>query len=287
MKIILTGASGLLGREVMHLLSADFTVEGWAFSRAAGLKQINLLEQEHVEEEYYRFQPDIVVHSAAERRPDKMENYPEQSWELNVGVTERIARLCHISAARLIFISTDYVFDGTSPPYSEDSEVNPLNFYGKSKAEAEKVIQKICPESYILRVPILYGPSSDMDESAVTILLKQLKEPETGEVFFDDAAIRYPTLTTDVAKAIRFLIERKGYGIFHYTAEEPFTKYGMAVLMASLLKIGDKQIYPDSNPQTIARRPLNAHLNNTKIRRLGFSHYTPFREGIASVIKMF
>ena len=274
----------------MHLLSSDFTVEGWAFSRAAGGKRINLLEREDVEEAYYRFQPDIVVHSAAERRPDKMENYPEQSWELNVGVPERIARLCSISSARLIFISTDYVFDGTSPPYSENSEINPLNFYGKSKAEAEKVIQEICPESYILRVPILYGPSSDMDESAVTVLLKQLKKPEkpeTGEVFFDDAAIRYPTLTTDVAKAILFLIQRNEHGIFHYTAEEPFTKYGMAVLMASLLKIEDNQIYPDAHPQTGARRPLNAHLNNTKIRRLGFSCYTPFRDGIASVIKGF
>lgn len=285
MRAIVTGASGLLGRELMRILSSDFIVEGWAYRRAENLKRINLFEVEKVEEAFRQFNPDIIIHAAAERRPDNMERYPEQSWELNVGVTERIARLSHSLATKFIFISTDYIFDGTAPSYSEESALNPLNSYGKSKAEAENLIQKTFSQYCILRIPILYGPSTDITESAVTVLLKKLCDPSQKEIFFDDAAIRYPTLTTDVARTIRFLIEKKSSGIYHYTAEEPYTKYGMAVLMASLLKIKDKQIYPDPKPGQGAQRPLNAHLNSTKIRRLGFNKYTQFRVGIESVLQ--
>lgn len=156
---------------------------------------------------------------------------------------------------------------------------------GNLRQRLKILFKKTCLQYCILRIPILYGPSTDITESAVTVLLKKLCDPSQKEIFFDDAAIRYPTLTTDVARTIGFLIEKKSSGIYHYTAEEPYTKYGMAVLMASLLKIKDKQIYPDPEPGQGAQRPLNAHLNSSRIRRLGFNKYTQFRAGIESVLQ--
>ncbi len=286
-RILVTGASGLLGREVMRVLSLRGAVEGWAYRRPANLERVNLLDGEAAATAFRRFRPQIVVHAAAERWPDAMEQNREQAWALNVDVAENLARLAQTVGALFIFISTDYVFDGLSPPYNEQDAPNPLNFYAESKVEAEKGIVNLDSRSCILRIPILYGPSTDIQESSITAMLKLLRDAGDQEVFFDDRDIRYPTYTPDVAEAIRFLIEKEATGIYHYTAEEPFTKYGMVVEIARQSGIPRHRIYPDPNPRSGARRPLNAHLNNTKIRRLGFSRYTRFHEGIASVLRAF
>ena len=286
-KVVVTGASGLLGRELVRVLSESYSVEGWAFSRDRGLKKVDLLDSVQMKEAFKAFSPQVLVHAAAERRPDIMQKYRERSWELNVSSTARLASLCDAHKSLFVFLSTNYIFDGTSPPYTEEAPFNPLNFYGESKAKAEEAVRVNSNHYVILRVPILYGPSCDPDESSVTILIRQFRNQALKEVYFDDASIRYPTLTTDVANTIRALIERDAKGIIHYTGEEAYTKYGMAVIMASCLKTSTATIYPDPKPRKGAPRPLNAHLSNLKIRRLGLSESTPFRQGIASVIQGF
>lgn len=274
-----------MGREVMSVLVPRYAVEGWAYSRSENLEKVNLLDDKEVAAAFHRFEPDIIVHVAAERWPDAMERNREQAWALNVDVTENLARLAHSEGVLFFFISTDYVFDGLSPPYSEQDAPNPLNFYAESKVEAEKRIGKLGSRSCILRIPILYGPSFDIEESSITGMFKSLREHENQEIFFDDRDIRYPTFTPDVAEAIGFLVEKSAAGIYHYTAEEPFTKYGMAVEIARQTGMTRTKIYPDPNPRSGASRPLNAHLNNTKIRRFGFDRHTCFHEGIASVLR--
>jgi S-adenosylmethionine synthetase len=283
-RVLITGASGLLGREVFKALARVATVEGWAFSRAEKFRRIDLLDRRAVEEGIRAFAPTAVVHCAAERRPDVMERKPEESRELNVGATGHLAELCARTGALFVFMSTDYVFDGTSPPYGEEAAPAPLNLYGQSKVEAEAAVRKTAGRHCILRVPILYGPTEDLDESAVTVLAGKLI-PEPGqEKSFDDGAVRYPTHTTDVAEAIALLVRRGEEGTVHCSAEEPFTKYGMAVVMAEALGLATEVLFPDPGPPGGARRPLNAHLNNTRLRRLGFRKYRAFREEIGSVL---
>jgi S-adenosylmethionine synthetase len=283
LKIIISGASGLLGREIFKILSVKFNTAGWAFSRSDYFNKVDLLNPPQFKKAFLEFSPDIFIHSAAERRPDIMKKNTETSWKLNVDSVSDITGMCNKNNTRLFFISTDYVFDGTKPPYSEDAETAPLNLYGKSKAEAEKIILKNSKDFCILRIPILYGPSEDPDESAVTALIQLLKKKE--DIFVNDGAVRYPTLTTDIAKVILFLIEKKANGIFHYTAEEPYTKYGMAKLIAQYLNIRRDNIFPFYQSDSEAKRPLNSHLNNTKIRRLGFNFFTPFKIGLEEVLK--
>ena len=213
-----------------------------------------------------------------------MERKPEQSRQLNVEATAQLADLCRHAGGLFVFLSTDYVFDGGSPPYGEEAGTNPLNLYGQSKVESEMAVRDQAARHCILRVPILYGPTADLDESAVTVLAGQLRREPGSEKTFDDGAIRYPTHTSDVAEAIAFLLSRAAEGTFHCSAEEPFTKYGMALVMAEAMGLDAALLYPDPGPPRGARRPLNAHLDNTRLRRLGFRAYTPFREGIRAVL---
>ncbi len=285
MKILITGASGLLGRELFKIISKDHEVEGWAFSRSKIFKKVDLLKFDDVKEAFTHFSPDILIHSAAERRPDIMNKAPDKAWAMNVDVTLKLTELCNSGNTHMIFISTDYIFDGTAPPYNEDAEPSPINLYGKSKAESEKIIKNTCKSWCITRIPILYGPTDNPEESAVTTLISKLKSDKGRNILINDGAIRYPTLTTDVSRAVNFLINNECKGIYNYTAEEPFTKYGMAVLIAGHMNINPETIFPDTKPDKGAKRPLNCHLNNTKIRQLGFNFYTPFKKGLADVLK--
>ncbi|CAO1618240.1 unnamed protein product [Parajaminaea phylloscopi] len=245
MKVIVTGASGLLGRAIFsHLQSQDHEVLGLANSRADGplIKQ-DLLEQDSLRKRITDFAPDIVLHAAAERRPDVVEKDPERSHELNVEVPRRLAQLCGEIGARLIYISTDYVFDGSKPPYSVDSEPNPLNAYGTSKLLGERAVRDAGKEGMVtsLRVPVLYGPAEAPSESAVNVLATVIVPPQDGRMIKMDAyAVRYPTNVLDVARVLAdtaslAVTESKPLPpILHFQATEAMTKYDMCNVMSRL-----------------------------------------------------
>ena len=183
-RVMITGASGLLGRAVMQQFSNSdcWEVLGLAHTRAANnLKKLNLLDFDETKRVVEDFKPHVIIHCAAERRPDVVENDEELASKMNVGVTKVLAKAVNslnqeleISEHFMLYISTDYVFDGTSPPYQPLDEPNPLNKYGKSKLQGEKVMQFYHPDGGILRVPILYGKVEYLKESAVTGNVVQL-----------------------------------------------------------------------------------------------------------------
>ena len=177
-RVLITGASGLLGRAVMQKFSNSdsWNVLGVAHSRAGdNLKKVDLLDFDATKSLVEDFRPHVLIHCAAERRPDVVENQEELASKMNVGVTKVLAKAINALNEELeapehfmLYISTDYVFDGTDPPYRPLDEPNPLNKYGKSKLQGEKVMQFYHPDGGILRVPILYGKVEKLQESAVT-----------------------------------------------------------------------------------------------------------------------
>ena len=175
-RVIITGASGLLGRAIMkEFLNSDkWEVLGLAHSRAKNvLRKVDLFDFDESKRVVKEFKPHVLIHSAAERRPDIVENDERTCTKMNVGVTKALVEAINeLNSDRetpdhfMVYISTDYVFDGTSPPYKPLDEPNPLNKYGKSKLEGEQVMHH--SEGAILRVPILYGDVEYLKESAVT-----------------------------------------------------------------------------------------------------------------------
>ena len=169
-RALVTGASGLLGRAILkEFKENDWEVLGLAFSRSGPrLRKVDLRNKEEIDAVMKEYQPDVVIHSAAERRPDHVEKQEDATAKLNISATGYLAEAAANSQSFMLYISTDYVFDGTSPPYKPTDKTNPLNKYGQSKLDGETATLAHLPFSGVLRIPVLYGPVEHIHESVVT-----------------------------------------------------------------------------------------------------------------------
>ncbi len=290
MKVLITGASGLLGRALMKAFEGEEAL-GLALSRAAGpLKKVDLTDRGALEECIGSFRPEVIVHSAAIRKPDICQNDPELTRLINVGATEWIAEAADECGAWVLYLSTDYVFDGTAPPYDIGDEPNPVNVYGKTKLEGERALLGRSPHCAVLRVPILYGPVESLGESAITIIAEQVLSKESAGI--DAWATRYPTHVEDVARVCLSLAmawrdgneEVRRGGIFHFSGDEPMTKADMARVIGEVLGADASHLEPDTSGPSGAPRPRNCRLDCSRIERLFEPKRTPFRQGVAEVL---
>jgi dTDP-4-dehydrorhamnose reductase len=222
---------------------------------------------------------------------------------LNVDCTYALAKACAASGAFLVLLSTDYVFDGTSPPYAPESWPAPVQDYGRLKLRAEYATLAAHANCAILRVPVLYGPTSQLDESAVTLLhstaqaVALASDPPSSPLRLDAWAIRTPTFTPDVARVLRRLCvlacgtmgagvsasasaaQQQCTGIFQWSASERCTKFDQAVLMAQLIAGADgafptagdfkRGLVPVWTPPGGAPRPQNCEMKVTRLISLG------------------
>ncbi len=291
--ILVTGATGLLGRPVLSACSAgrDWRVTGTSFRRTGpGLERIDLSQTSQLPAFLNRLAPDVIIHAAAERRPDVSEKDPQGTQRLNVGATATLAQWAAASRSFLIYISTDYVFDGAKPPYRPGDATHPLNAYGQSKLDGEHAVQAAGGDYAILRVPILYGGVETLDESPVTVLAKNMRDAKPGaRLAMEDWATRYPTHTSDVAAVLCQMVAHKLAhpelrGIFHWSGSEPMTKYGMALTFAPLLGFDRTRLIPDATPPAGAPRPKNAHLDSSALERLGIGQRTPFADALPAIL---
>jgi len=288
---MVTGATGLLGRAVYARLSENknFNVTGTGFSRAEKpVEKLNLRSTKDVDLFLEKHNPDCIVHCAAERRPDVSEADPDGSRELNVEVTGYLAEKAGKLGIFMLYISTDYVFDGKNPPYYPDSTPNPLNFYGKTKLAGEEAVKAGLDDYLILRVPILYGTEIFRTESSISSIADALLKHRGGT--FDDIAARYPTHTEDVAGVIDGILSRREKGkmlsgIYHFSGDERFTKYEMALVMADFMGIERECLSPDKKGSGGADRPADSRLDTGKLAgEIPFSN-TPFKAGIRPVLE--
>lgn len=277
MKVIVTGASGVLGSAVFSAFkNAGFNVTGLANSRAGdNLQKLDLTSWDELDAFFTNSKPDWVIHCAAERRPDVAEKDPMAAQRLNAEVPRHLASLSKVLKFKLVYISTDYVFDGTSPPYTPSSLTNPIQLYGKSKRDGEIAVLEIDGAKVIvLRVPVLYGPAPKNSDSAINILLDVVQDQSGKTYRMDHYATRYPTNVLDIAD---FLVRLAGLKnqvppILHYSGDEPFTKYEICLTFAKILGLPHKHIIPDAEPPTgeaVTTRPRDCRLYTKETEDLG------------------
>lgn len=318
MKVLLTGASGLLGRAISSRLSARADIEliPLGFSRAKPpLLKVDIRDAAAVDALFAGTKPDFVIHAAAERHPDIVDTNPSLARALNVTATETIAKACAAHGAFMLYISTDYVFDGSNPPYYPDSPTHPLNEYGSLKLEGERRAASIldegrrtdsaAPRAAILRIPLLYGPVETLGECAVTELASLLAKREPCAV--ENWAQRYPLHVDDVAAAIMAIMDtvaarpdglsaqrsrsgassRAGLPIFLLSGPRAYTKYEMLMTMAKVLGIEASFARPDASPPRGAPRPKDCRMDTSLIEALGYKPSLAFETGIGAALAPF
>mmetsp|Transcript_21971 Transcript_21971/g.39862 ORF Transcript_21971/g.39862 Transcript_21971/m.39862 type:complete len:333 (+) Transcript_21971:34-1032(+) len=302
-RVLVTGGSGLLGREIVKVFNKNnWTVRGLAYSRVDGdlLVKCDLFDAAAVREQFASFRPNIVFHCAAERRPDKLEKNKEYALRINAETTCLVAELCKLHNAWFVYFSTNYVFDGQAKEYAEDATPNPLNIYGESKLAGERVVLETYPLAAIVRVPLLYGQIQWLGETSIDELVPKMRANPIMDL--DNYSERYPTCTKDVALVMfdmATLWTKRGKddasfaGIFHWSDYDMFTKFTMGKVLAGILRISDVGFKPTGPKPGAAPRPHYEKMLCSRLEKLlqlkkGDSRYhSDFKEQMTKFLSIY
>jgi dTDP-4-dehydrorhamnose reductase len=263
-----TGSSGLLGRRLVGILRDDYEVVGIDRYVLEGQRDlaVDITQKQRTIESIESTAPDVVVHTAAETDVDRCESERDLARRINVQGTENIADACSKVEAKLIFVSTDYVFDGKKGSYSETDEPDPISFYGVTKLEAERVVSSTLSNSLIVRTSVLYGWHPTKLNFA-TWVLKGLRERQILRLVNDH--INSPTLADNLANAIRKAIELESQGILHIAGNERISRFDFARRIARRFDLDESLLLPVQmrDLKWVARRPRDSSLNVGKAER--------------------
>ncbi|KAB5575519.1 RmlD substrate binding domain-containing protein [Coniochaeta sp. 2T2.1] len=291
---LVTGATGLLGRQILRAFErSNFSAKGTGLSRADGqtILKLDLGSDAEIEKILDEVKPQVVVHSAANRFPDKVEADPDGTRALNVDATRSLAKLCAARSTLLIYISTDYVFSGKpgEAPYEADSPTGPTNLYGRTKLEGEHAVLEEYAAAgkpglgLVLRVPVLYGSAEMPAESAVNVLMDVVWKAQgegAKEVQMDHWALRYPTNTEDIGRvchdiALHYLKadDRESLPrVLQFSSEDKYTKYEICQVFGEIMGLNIDRIVPNTqgnDPNASVQRPYDCHLSTKALKSLG------------------
>lgn len=269
MKILIFGASGLLGRKLFNDFSKDHEVLGTYFSKPSpSLVRLDLTKKKEFKDLIKKFNPEMVINSAALTSSVKCEKEPKLSKSINYISAVEISKICKKKKIPIVFISSSYVFDGECGNYSEKDRVNPLTTYGKHKALSEKKISKM-KNSLILRLDAIYGYNKGRDDSG---FIKKILDKE--EIFLGNLnQIRSPLFIDDLPRIILTLIYKGKGGIFHIAGPEKMTMLNFVKALGSLAKEGPKINLLEEKKLLV--KPLkDSSLNISKIKSLGIETTT-------------
>lgn len=289
--ILITGSNGLLGQKLVELLIQQPTIKVIATARGENrlpFKEgydyycMDITNRDEVVSVIEKTLPDAVIHGAAMTNVDQCESEKEACWSQNVTAVQYIAEVCHKHDIFLCHVSTDFIFDGASGPYTEEGEANPLSFYGWSKYAAEKLVQHSGIRWAIARTVLVYGIAYDMSRSNIILWVKKsLEEGKNIKVVTDQW--RTPTLAEDLAMGCYLIADQEAAGIFNISGKDLLTPYEMAIMTADYFEL-DKSLIAQADSSTFsqpAKRPARTGFVLDKARTVLGYEPRSFTEGIA------
>ena len=280
MKILITGARGMLGKEVSAVFAAKHTVI------ATDIPELDITNPIHINNWVLKHKPDIILHLAAMTDVDGCEKNPEAAFKINISGTKNIADACRENKIQLLYISTSDIFDGTKKtPYIETDIANPINKYGKSKYEGELYIRQILPNSYIIRTCWLFGGGRD-DKKFVARIIAQAKSRKSLDVV--NNIYGSPTYTKDLAHAIFRITGNNRPGIYHTANAGCCSRYEIAEKIIEYSGISTCKINGVSGDKfpTIAPRPRMAAIESVNLSKVGLDNLIrPWQEALREYIK--
>ena len=277
MKVLIIGSEGMLGHDLVDTLSAENEIS------TTTIDTLDITDINKTIKTVKEINPDVVVHAAAFTNVDGSESNQDLAYKVNVLGTRNVAVACSEADSALVYICTDYVFDGTKgSPYYEYDQTNPLSVYGKTKHLGEVYIRDILNKFYIVRTAWLYGFHGP---NFVTTMLNLAKTNDTISVVSDQ--IGSPTYTVDLANAIASLIKKPAYGIYHVTNSEHCSWYEYAQEIFDIAGI-DIELKPVTTEEfgSPAPRPKYSVLENYNWKMEGFQEIRSYKEALRAYMDL-
>ena len=296
-RILLTGSNGLLGQKLVHLIVQEYADQYQLIATSKGenrisskegylFRSMDIANADEVAKIFEEFQPDFLINTAAMTNVDACEDDKEACRSANIEAVEILGQEAEKYNCHFIHLSTDFIFDGEDGPYSEEDQANPLSFYGKSKLEGEKVIQKLNTKWTIARTIIVYGLAENMSRSNIVLWAKGALE-EGQELKIVNDQFRSPTLAEDLAIGCMQIVENEAEGIYHLSGKDLMSIVELVRRVASFYGLNQALISEtssDSLNQAAKRPPKTGFVLDKARKELSYDPKS-FEEGLAFLQK--
>lgn len=283
MRILVTGVKGQLGYNCVKELNK----RGYTDVKGIDIEDLDIADENKVLEYIKTYKPDVVMHNAAYTAVDKAELNYDACYKVNALGPKYIAEACKEIDAKMVYISTDYVFDGTKDGYYEiDDNANPISVYGKTKLEGENFVKSILNKYFIVRISWVFGINGN---NFIKTMLKLAKVGKTELNVVNDQ-IGSPTYTADLAVLLCDMIETNKYGTYHATNEGTCSWYEFAKKIFELSNINMK-VNPVSTKEYSemvtqqAKRPTNSKMSKKSLDDAGFNRLPSWQDALERYLK--
>jgi dTDP-4-dehydrorhamnose reductase len=288
MKLLITGLNGFVAGSIIAHARKKWEIHGVDITSPSGLPadvqahQLDLTDQEKVAALFDLIKPDAVIHTAAMANIDVCENNQELAWKINVGITETIARLSQECGAKMIVCSTDTVFDGIKGYYTEEDQPLAVNFYAKTKIEAEKIVLGASSKNIAARLSLVMGmPVMGKGNSFLADMIEKLGKGET--VKFPANEIRTPIDVVTLGAALAELAGSNYAGIVHLSGNTRINRHQMAIQIAETLGYPSDLVEGTDSNALVGRapRPNDASMVNHLAKNILSTPLCTLAEGLA------
>ena len=265
-RLFVTGGSGLLGYSFQEVAGQDWNIITTHHQNPGkDTIPLDVTNQKDVQEKIVHLNPDVVIHSAALTNVDYCEVHPQEAWARNVQGTKNIILACQRTGSKLIYVSSDFVFDGCKGNYSEDDATGPLNYYAYTKLKGEEAVLKSDLRYAITRVSVLYGWHAQ--RGFVSWVINELKDENKINVVDDH--YNSPTLDSNARDAILKIIEKNKQGIYHTSGSQRISRFDFAVNISRVFELDENLINPIKSSDLIqeAKRPKDSSLSVDKAQK--------------------
>lgn len=272
MKILVTGAGGQLGYDTCEVLTVR-NIEHRGVDRA----DFDITDAKTTHDYIVNYCPDAVIHCAAYTNVERAETEPELCWAVNQKGTEHIARACREAGAKLMYISSDYVFPGNGvAPYEPEDATGPLNVYGQSKLAGEQAVRECLENCFVVRSSWAFGKKGS---NFVKAMLRQAESRRRVQVVCDQ--IGSPTYTADLANLLCDMIMTERYGVYHATNEGycSWAEFAGEIFRLSGRSVRVEPIPTEEYPAQ-AVRPKNSRMSKGRLEEAGFHRLPGWRDGL-------
>lgn len=289
MKILITGSNGLLGQKLVALMAAKPEIELVVTAKGENrlpkgnyiYESLDITKKEQINTIINYYAPDVIIHSAAMTQVDDCEQNKKACWTVNVDGTRYLLEAIKNTTTHFVYVSTDFVFDGSHGPLDENAEPNPVNYYGESKLAAEQLVQQHAQSWAIVRTVLVYGIAHDMGRSNIILWVKKSLEAQKDINVVTDQW-RTPTLAEDLAMGCYLVAKQKAQGIYHISGKDMMTPYDIAIKTADFFELNKSLIHKTDASQfsqPAKRPPKTGFIIEKAKKQLGYKPHS-FEEGL-------